>query len=196
MATLSVMAPPRPALPSSDLVFDATADSPNANRAESSGGASGSRTEMRSISTQRSFPDQENLRKLQGHRIWNVRPLPELPVYKTCSEFAGRSELYRGRHSIVWSCFCKQTKHPLVVKMYDKRKMNARHFKNAGREVDILKMLHSTDDKTCGIPAVVPGHAAARALHSLLVTNPCNFRVLTKPFFAQVSGDRGLPRQF
>lgn len=151
MATLSSAAT-RGALPGSDPVFEGNREE-NPSTSTSGGGGDGSpsreRLEARSITTQRSFPDKQELARLQeGHRIWNLRPTVELPTFKSCSDFAGRVELYRGRHSIVWSCFCKQTKHPLVVKMYDKSKMNARHFKNAGREVAILKMLYSSEEKS------------------------------------------------
>ncbi|KAK9817875.1 hypothetical protein WJX72_003532 [[Myrmecia] bisecta] len=60
--------------------------------------------------------------------------------YTSPDQFLQKVEIYRGRHSTVWSCICRDTAMPLVVKAYQKNKMHARHFKNVRRELKILQL--------------------------------------------------------
>mmetsp|Transcript_28937 Transcript_28937/g.81497 ORF Transcript_28937/g.81497 Transcript_28937/m.81497 type:complete len:483 (+) Transcript_28937:151-1599(+) len=63
------------------------------------------------------------------------------PAYGSPRDLVGLSEIYRGRHSVVWNCTCKFTNKPVVLKGYVKAKMQPRHYAQVQREIDLMQQM-------------------------------------------------------
>jgi len=59
--------------------------------------------------------------------------------YDSLKYFDNATEIYRGRHSIVWTVTCKRTGKPMVLKAYVKTQMQERHFQQVSREIQLMK---------------------------------------------------------
>jgi len=59
-------------------------------------------------------------------------------------DFSDLKEIYRGRHSVVWTCTCKQTCEPVILKAYVKGNMQLRHFQQVKREIALMKEIDFT----------------------------------------------------
>lgn len=59
-------------------------------------------------------------------------------VYRSTDDFSNKVEIYRGRHSVVWSAVCKQTRGPIILKAYLKSKMTERNFHQVRREIRLM----------------------------------------------------------
>ena len=69
---------------------------------------------------------------------------PESPgspgrIYNGVNNFSELKEIYRGRHSIVWTCKCKRSGGPIILKAYVKAKMQVRHFQQVQREIKLMQ---------------------------------------------------------
>mmetsp|Transcript_9745 Transcript_9745/g.27861 ORF Transcript_9745/g.27861 Transcript_9745/m.27861 type:complete len:729 (-) Transcript_9745:367-2553(-) len=122
---------------------------PEQTSASSSDGSLG----VRWIRPQRSLPVLS--REACKDSLWSLQDPIELPSYTSSADFVGKVEVYKSRYSVVWSCYCRQTNHPVVVKAYEKKKMTVRHKKNAAREISILKMLQLSTRDERRFPGVV-----------------------------------------
>eukprot|EP00873_Tetraselmis_striata_P004935 jgi/Tetstr1/425199/TSEL_015660.t1 len=64
--------------------------------------------------------------------------------YRTKQDFSDIKEIYRGRHSIVWTCVCKQTSEPVILKAYVKANMQLRHYQQVKREIVLMQEIQFT----------------------------------------------------
>lgn len=63
------------------------------------------------------------------------------PVYAALDDLSNRVEIYRGRHSVVWTCCCAATKRPLILKGYVKARMTERNHHQVRREIRLMRMV-------------------------------------------------------
>ena len=61
--------------------------------------------------------------------------------YASVDDLVNRVEIYRGRHSVVWTCACARTRAPLILKAYVKARMTERNHHQVRREVRLMRMV-------------------------------------------------------
>ena len=66
-------------------------------------------------------------------------PDHSMPSYASLDDLVNRVEIYRGRHSVVWTCACARTRRPLILKGYVKARMTERNHHQVRREVRLMR---------------------------------------------------------
>jgi len=89
---------------------------------------------------------QQPQQQPQAHQQQQQQPKPQqlpptMPVYARLDDLCGRVEIYRGRHSVVWTCTCARTKAPLILKGYVKARMTERNHHQVRREIRLMRMI-------------------------------------------------------
>lgn len=79
--------------------------------------------------------------------VEEVLHLPEVAegvdnMYSSWEEFSNKVEIYRGRHSVVWSAVHRPSRRPAVVKAYMKAKMSERNFQQVRREISLMQRVN------------------------------------------------------